>query len=78
MQKYIFTCCLLFVGVIIFAQSSQVEFGKNRVQYHKNFDDWLQYESDNFVTYWYGEGRNIAQAAIQMAEYDFNNILIRR
>ncbi|MCH2084737.1 MAG: hypothetical protein MK226_20295 [Saprospiraceae bacterium] len=74
MQKYIFTCCLLFVGVIIFAQGSQVEFGKNRVQYHKNFDDWLQYESDNFVTYWYGEGRNIAQAAIQIAEYDFNSI----
>ncbi len=75
MRKYIFTV-FLFLGSfsVAFSQGSQVEFGKNRVQYHKDFGDWLQYESDNFITYWYGEGRNIAQAAILMAEYDFSSI----
>ncbi len=56
------------------SQGTQVRFGKNRVQYHQDFADWSQYESDNFITYWYGEGRNIGQAAVQIAEYDFKEI----
>jgi len=35
---------------------------------------WEKYESDNFITYWYGEGRNLGQAVVQMAEYDFGYI----
>lgn len=58
----------------LLAQTSQVEFGKNRVQYHKDFDSWEQYESDNFITYWYGEGRVLGQSVVQMAEYDFGYI----
>ena len=54
--------------------STQTEFGKNRVQYHRDFDEWSKYESDNFITYWYGEGRNIGQAVVQIAEFDFDNI----
>lgn len=53
------------------AQTSQVVFGKNRVQHHRDFDEWMKYESDNFITYWYGEGRNIGQAVVQIAEHDF-------
>jgi len=56
------------------SQGTQVRFGKNRVQYHQDFADWSQYESDNFIAYWYGEGRNIGQAAVQIAEYDFREI----
>lgn len=56
------------------AQINQMQFGKNRVQYHRFFDDWSQYESENFVTYWYGQGRFIGQAAAQMAESDFEEI----
>jgi len=56
------------------AQTTQVEFGKSRVQYHRDFDDWSMYETRNFITYWYGEGRNIAQAALQLAELDFEDI----
>jgi hypothetical protein len=56
------------------AQGTQVEFGKNRVQYHRDFDEWSKYESDNFITYWYGEARNVGQAAVQFAEYDFARI----
>ncbi|MGK0333297.1 MAG: hypothetical protein ACI974_000113 [Paraglaciecola sp.] len=63
-----------FFGTGLFAQTSQVEFGKNRVQYHKDFDSWEQYESDNFITYWYGEGRELGQSVVQMAEYDFGYI----
>ncbi|MCB0636679.1 MAG: hypothetical protein KDC54_08680 [Lewinella sp.] len=68
---------LLFLGSLPFllpAQTSMVTFGKNRVQHHRDFDEWMRYESDNFVTYWYGEGRNIGQSVVQMAEYDFNYI----
>jgi hypothetical protein len=57
-----------------FTQVSRVEFGKNRVQFHRNFDDWSQYESENFTTYWYSEGRNIGQAAAMIAEADFEEI----
>lgn len=63
------------------AQGTQVEFGKNRVQYHQEFKEWLKYESNNFITYWYGEGRNIGQSVVQMAEMDYDavqNILEHR
>ncbi len=55
-------------------QGAQVEFGKNRVQYHRDFDEWSEYESDHFITYWYGEGRNIGQAAVQMAEQEYRAV----
>ena len=73
MRLSLYLLCVLF-PVGLFAQTSQVEFGKNRVQYHKDFDSWEQYESDNFVTYWYGEGRRLGQSVVQMAEYDFGYI----
>lgn len=62
------------IGVAGFGQGTEVQFGKNRVQFHQDFDEWSQYESDNFITYWYGEGRNIGQAAVQLAEYDFEEV----
>lgn len=65
---------LLLPSAALFAQGIQVEFGKNRVQYHEDFAEWSQYESDNFMVYWYGEGRYIGQAVVQLAEYDFQEI----
>lgn len=70
---------LYFLFFVVFitgleAQTSQVTFGKNRVQHHDDFDEWMKYESDNFITYWYGEGRNIGQFVVQIAEYDFDYI----
>ncbi len=56
------------------AQRLETEFGKNRVQYHDDFKEWMQYESPNFITYWYGEGRNIGQYVVQMAEMDYEYI----
>ena len=68
---YIFVLALSFSALPLAAQVSSVEFGKNRVQYHQDFADWAVYESPNFITYWYGEGRYIGQATVQLAEYDF-------
>lgn len=62
---------LLLTGTVLAAQTSQVTFGKNRVQYHDDFQDWSQYESDNFITYWYGQGRNVGQAVVMLAEEEF-------
>ena len=71
---YYFILCFSFFFVSLDGQSSQVEFGKNRVQYHQDFSEWMRYESENFITYWYGEGRNIGQAVVQIAELDFSEI----
>ncbi|MBC7778438.1 MAG: BamA/TamA family outer membrane protein [Phycisphaerae bacterium] len=61
-----------FCGLSLQAQTtSQTSFGKNRVQYHHQFDDWSLYETPNFTTYWYGDARNVAHSALQMAEFDF-------
>ena len=54
--------------------TSQTSFGKNRVQYHRQFDEWMHYETGNFDTYWYGDARNIAQSALQIAELDFSYV----
>ncbi len=65
---------LIFISVIsvscLSGQSIYTEFGKNRVQYHDDFESWWMYETSNFVTYWYGKGRNVAQSTIQLAELD--------
>ncbi len=65
---YIYIVFLLFTFQSLSAQVSNVEFGKNRVQYHNDFENWLQYESENFVGFWYGTGRNIGQSVIMIAE----------
>ena len=51
-------------------QAVATEFGKNRIQYHDDFDHWDMYETENFITYWYGKGREIAHTVVQMAELD--------
>ena len=66
---------LLFLTCFIWitkteAQQGQMEFGKNRVQYHSRFDEWMKYESHNFITTWYGTGRKIAETVSLLAEAD--------
>ena len=58
----------------LFSQSINTEFGKNRVQFHDDFNNWWQYETENFITYWYGKARYVAQSTIQMAEMDHADI----
>ncbi len=74
-MRIFYTISLIcFLANVSFGQTTQTEFGKNRVQYHDQFKEWSQYESRNFITYWYGEGRLIGQSVVQMAEYDFYEI----
>ena len=57
----------LFLGVNnIMAQSSQITFGKNRVQYKKF--QWQFYETDNFRIYFYQGGQDIGKYVIQSSE----------
>jgi hypothetical protein len=65
---YIYIVFLFFFPQVLSAQVASVEFGKNRVQFHNEFENWLQYESTNFVGFWYGTGKNIGQSAIMIAE----------
>ncbi len=76
MMRSIFTGIFLafFFPLVLSAQMINTEFGKNRVQFHKDFEDWSEYESQNFVAYWYGEGRNVGQAVIQIAEQEFKDV----
>jgi hypothetical protein len=57
------------------AQSIDTRFGKNRVQYHDDFDVWDKYETENFIIHWYGKARNVAKAVIPMAEYYHDEIV---
>jgi len=66
--------CLLAPILLIAQQQPDTKFGKNRVQFHQDYDEWSMYESRNFITYWYGQGRNIGQATVQLAEYDFEEV----
>ncbi|MCP4124486.1 MAG: hypothetical protein GY751_22305 [Bacteroidetes bacterium] len=47
-------------------QSTQMEFGQNRVQYHEFF--WSMYESENFLTYYYPGGQDIGRFSVKVAE----------
>lgn len=72
--RYALLLVALAANIGMWAQGTQTTYGKNRVQYHTDFDEWSQYESDNFITYWYGEARNIGQSVVMIAEQDFQDI----
>jgi len=74
-MKQVLLFLMLLSGSTLLAQVSQVEFGKNRVQYHRNFDQWLNYESQNFITYWYGLSRNSGIKSAQIAESVYEDII---
>jgi hypothetical protein len=54
------------------AQSTQIEFGKNRVQYFPH--GWFFVESPNFITYFGTGGNDIGKFAVLAAEKDFDEI----
>lgn len=57
---------VVLVGVSSIAQVSTVEFGKNRVQYRKF--KWQYLQTPNFNTYFYEDGKTIANYVLQIAE----------
>ncbi len=62
----LFTILLFFSITTLQAQTAQVEFGKNRIQYVPFF--WKEYPSENFVTYFHQSGRELVQFASLVAE----------
>ncbi|MEO6131788.1 MAG: hypothetical protein ABIQ02_08060, partial [Saprospiraceae bacterium] len=67
---FLLASSIVFLCTPARGQNVNTEFGKNRVQYHDDFNQWNVYETENFVTYWYGKGREIAHTVVQMAELD--------
>ena len=57
---------LFSITTRISAQTAEVKFGQNRVQY-KDFA-FQYYESDHFITYFYPGGQDIARYVIKAAE----------
>ena len=53
---------------IAIGQGIQTEFGKNRTQYKKF--EWVQYESENFIAYWYEDSNQLGEFVLQIAERD--------
>lgn len=74
--RYTIAFFLILLPILLLSQGriADEEFGKNRVQYHNDFNNWWRYESANVIIYWYGKGRNIAEAVFQLAEYDYPEI----
>lgn len=65
-------CLTVFLIPGSFAQVSNVEFGKNRVQYQKF--KWKYYQTDNFNTYFSQDGLGLGKYVAQVAEAELNSI----
>lgn len=72
--KPIISILLFLAGTTLLAQSINTPFGKNRVQYHDDFDTWYKYETENFITFYYGKSKPVAKIAMKMAEQDHDEI----
>ncbi|HQD13616.1 MAG TPA: hypothetical protein PLW43_11765, partial [Chitinophagales bacterium] len=57
---------LALLPAAIHAQTTQVQFGQNRVQYHSF--DWQYYNSANFTIYFYPGGQEIGKFVWTVAE----------
>lgn len=65
-KEILLVALISIVGIESIAQVSTVEFGKNRVQYRKF--KWQYLQSSNFNTYFYEDGKTIANYVLQVAE----------
>ena len=75
MRYFLLVSVFVLASIVsVSGQSINTDFGKNRVQHHDDFNNWWRYETENFITFWYGKGRNIAEPVIQMAELDHDEI----
>lgn len=65
-------CLSVFLISESYAQVSNVEFGKNRVQYQKF--KWKYYQTDNFNTYFSQDGLGLGKYVAQVAEAELSSI----
>ena len=76
LSQFICVASILIWGVpeIVFSQSFNTQFGKNRVQHSDDFKYWNVYETENFLTYFYGKAREVVVPTLQMAEVHHREI----
>jgi hypothetical protein len=65
-KRLFFIAILITQYTILNAQTTQVQFGQNRVQYHSF--DWQYYNSENFAIYFYPGGQEIGKFVWTTAE----------
>jgi len=65
---------LLCLEKSVEAQTINTKFGKNRVQYSNDFNNWWQYDTDNYSIYWYTKEMNLAKAVILLSQISYNDI----
>jgi hypothetical protein len=68
----VFLVSVLLLHIGVSGQVNSVEFGKNRVQFRKF--KWQYYQSTNFNTYFYEDGKPIANYVMQIAEDELAGI----
>jgi len=56
------------------AQNAKETYGKNKVQFTDDQYDWWQYETNNFIVYYYGKSRPAAQFCVEIAESENQDI----
>jgi len=62
----VITLCCVSVGYAQFYQGTNMEFGKNRIQYREF--TWFYYPSENFEVYYYIGGEDLAQYTLMACE----------
>lgn len=74
--KYLLAALFMIIGALPlsaqFYQGSNLEFGKNRVQY-RDFE-WFYYPTENFEVYYYQGGEQLAQYVLVSAEKNLKDI----
>lgn len=71
-KLFVLASALLILSSDLFSQVNTVEFGKNRVQYRKF--KWKYIQTDNFNSYYYENGENIAKYVSQIAEQELPSL----
>lgn len=71
-KDFLWVALVCVFSIPSFAQVSTVEFGKNRVQYRKF--KWQYLQTANFNTYFYEDGKTIANYVLQIAEKELPGI----
>ena len=76
-NRYLFTVFTFIVFIIntpVKSQTINTTFGKNRVQYSSDFNNWWLYETDNYLIFWYTKELNLAKSVILLSQISYNDI----
>ncbi|HNO48087.1 MAG TPA: hypothetical protein PKI48_05825 [Chitinophagales bacterium] len=73
MKQFLVYIVLFFVVVVAKSQTTQVEFGQNKVQYKKF--NWQYLETDNYDLYYYNQSENFAKYIHTIADNTIKNLI---